>query len=246
MSEKISIQGIVLKRWDYSEKDQIVSFISPDKGKIQGIAKGAKSSRKRFLGTLDLFCYSEIILRESKNSKLVFIEDAKLLNGFLKIRSDYNSILLASGLLEMVYRFYQEEESSPDGFTILLESLLKLEELGAKREIFWSALLKNQKAIGWHPHFHSCLKCKKTENSLFAGFDLERSGVVCFDCKNESSRMISFSSSLQKWISEEESNSHSSTLLHNSDEKLLHQILQSHFRHQIGMEMSFERFLDFI
>ena len=71
MKERQSLEAIILKRWDYGEKDLIVSFLSREKGRLQGIAKGAKASLKRFGPALDLFAWVKLQVVERKNNLLI-------------------------------------------------------------------------------------------------------------------------------------------------------------------------------
>ena len=48
-------EAIVLRCLDYGESDRIVTFYTRDYGKLRGIAKGARRSRKRFANALELF-----------------------------------------------------------------------------------------------------------------------------------------------------------------------------------------------
>ena len=41
-------RAVVLNSFDYGESDRIVAFYTEDFGKIKGMAKGARRSRKRF------------------------------------------------------------------------------------------------------------------------------------------------------------------------------------------------------
>ena len=50
--------AIVLRVNDLGESDKIVTFYSKQEGKLAGIAKGAKKSKKRFSNKLEIFpCY---------------------------------------------------------------------------------------------------------------------------------------------------------------------------------------------
>ncbi|MBE7416040.1 MAG: DNA repair protein RecO [Deltaproteobacteria bacterium] len=46
-------RAIVLNSVDYGESDRILTFYTLGRGKMSGIAKGARRSRKRFVGNLD-------------------------------------------------------------------------------------------------------------------------------------------------------------------------------------------------
>ncbi len=149
--ESIQSQGIVLRYWDYGEKDLIVSFVSPEWGRLQGIAKGAKASRKRFGPALDLFVWSEFFFQERKSSNLVFIEKLSPISLFEKIRLNYQSILYALGFLEMNYKFYPEAQKDVQSFEVLLQGLQNLEKYGASSAVFWHCLLSHLQTMGIYP-----------------------------------------------------------------------------------------------
>jgi DNA repair protein RecO (recombination protein O) len=244
MNERFSVEAIVLKRWDFGEKDQIVSFISREKGKHQGIAKGAKASRHRFAGALDLFSHVHLSYKEKKTSSLVFIEEARLLDGFPKIRENYNSILLANAFLEMTYRFYKEGEGESRGFAILREALKRLEGQEVKRELFWSTLLENLDSIGLAPHFHECIKCGRETKGPFLGFDVWGGGMVCSRCSSPSSQWMEIPDSLLGWLNSSKSSQLIS--LPPQDETLLDKILRHHLKIQMDLELEWNRFFQFL
>jgi len=245
MNERHSEEAIILKRWDFGEKDQIVSFFSCDRGRHQGIAKGAKSSRHRFVGALDLFCLSRLNYKEKKTSSLVMIEEARLIHGFPKIRDDYNNILLASAFLEMGYRLYKEGEGEKRGFFILKSALERLESEAAQREFFWSTLLENLEVVGLAPHLHECIRCGKDARLPFLGFDLWGGGMVCSRCSSPSSQWIEIPESLERWLTQSEEPSSTPIHLKREDEKILDRLLRQHLKIQMDIDLEWSRFLDF-
>lgn len=46
-------EAIVLRLLDYGESDRIVTFYTAGFGKLRGIARGARRSRKRFANALE-------------------------------------------------------------------------------------------------------------------------------------------------------------------------------------------------
>ena len=45
--------AIIMRINEYGESDLLVSFFTPDRGRLEGIAKGARRSFKRFVNCLD-------------------------------------------------------------------------------------------------------------------------------------------------------------------------------------------------
>ena len=55
------IKAVVLKVSDLGESDKIVTFYSREYGKVAGVAKGAKKSKKRFSNKLEIFSLLDIL-----------------------------------------------------------------------------------------------------------------------------------------------------------------------------------------
>ena len=51
----IKSMSIIMRVKDFGESDLLITFFTPDEGKIKGIAKGARRSRARFVNCLDIF-----------------------------------------------------------------------------------------------------------------------------------------------------------------------------------------------
>ena len=72
-----SSAAIVLRARDYSESDRIVTLLTRDFGKLSGMAKGAKASRKRFERKLEPFSHVMLYFRRRPNGQLVFVTRAE-------------------------------------------------------------------------------------------------------------------------------------------------------------------------
>lgn len=55
----LNTTGIVLARTDFGEADRIVTFLTPDHGKLNGLVKGVRKSRSKLAGGIELFSISE-------------------------------------------------------------------------------------------------------------------------------------------------------------------------------------------
>ena len=94
--------AIVIKTLDYGESDRIVAFYTSDFGKVKGIAKGAKRSKRRFPNALELFTLNRLIFFDKKESGLVRIEGCDIINTFPAIREDIRKIAFGCYLVELV------------------------------------------------------------------------------------------------------------------------------------------------
>src|SRR5437016_5754381 len=70
---ELATSALVLRTRPYGESDRIVTLITEQHGKVTGIAKGAKNSRRRFAGTLEPFVLIRAVFRQRTTSDLVFL-----------------------------------------------------------------------------------------------------------------------------------------------------------------------------
>ncbi len=216
MKQHTQTEAIVLKRWDYGEKDQIVNFFSKDHGRMQGIAKGARGSRHRFLGCLDLFSYISLSYQDKKSGTLVLMDQAELLCGFPNIRKTYAALMLATSLLEMAYRFYHEGEKDLRGFHVLKDSLYALENQKGQKEVFWSALLHHLKIMGVLPSFQEDLQYGKQSFQLSDSLKARLQEIP-------SEKFENFSFTLE-------------------EENILHPLLRTHLQYQLELDIDWAPF----
>ncbi len=81
--------AIVLKVMDFGESDKIVTFYTLGYGKLTGIAKGAKRSKKRFVNKLEYFTFLNITAVPGRRSSLSRIDQAELINPYPPLRENY-------------------------------------------------------------------------------------------------------------------------------------------------------------
>jgi len=85
-------EAIVLRTRDFSETSLIVSFYTRELGKINGLAKGIKTRRKKYNGYLQPFTYNDIVFYEKVHGGLCAISQCDLRDFFPAIREDLQKI----------------------------------------------------------------------------------------------------------------------------------------------------------
>ena len=59
-------KGIVLSRIDYGEADRIITFITPERGKLRAMAKGVRKPKSKIAGGIELFSISDLTILQGK------------------------------------------------------------------------------------------------------------------------------------------------------------------------------------
>lgn len=123
-------KSIVLKCLTINESDVLVTVLTEDGHKVCLIAKGAKKSKRRFVGGIfDAANVIEITYRQTLNPPF-FVEEAKLINSFLFLRSKYEKLMAALNLLKLIDKIAVESGSDQiEIYKILGNSLKSLEKV---------------------------------------------------------------------------------------------------------------------
>ena len=185
MISKIALKtrGIVLRTIDYGESDRIVNFLTEDTGKISGIAKGARKSRKRFANALEPFSLLSLSLSVKKNGGLALIEEAAIVDHFSGIRSDLEKTLTAAYFMELIDQFLPEGKRHPELFDLASDYLSFLDREPFSANIVRFFELRFLRLTGYEPVLDRCTTCNQPlQPSLVYAFSPSRGGIRCRPC----------------------------------------------------------------
>ena len=189
--------AIVIRSLNYGESDKIITFFTKDFGKLKGIAKGARRSRKRFQNALGLFSHLRLIFFDKEGLGLVRAESCDILHSFPKIKEDLQKILYGNYYLELVNEMAGEREANREAFELLLSFLLSLEEASLQEEPLRIFEIRMLSLFGYRPNMRRCDLCKKDWEDLkeipVVFFSLERGALICEPCSKMRNNLIPLS-----------------------------------------------------
>jgi DNA repair protein RecO (recombination protein O) len=148
--------GFVLRTLSYNESDLIVTFYSHDFGKLQGIAKGAKRSQKRFVN---------------------------IINHYHTIRQDLEKTLIASYFIDLTDHFSPEGKTNEKLFRLLQDFLIMLSQEKASYCAIRFFEMRLLKLTGFEPTLDHCIICKlPVTNGKSYYFYPRDGGIKCSVC----------------------------------------------------------------
>lgn len=177
--------AIVLRSSPFGESDKIVSFLTESYGKLTGIAKGAKRSRKRFVNTLEPFSLVNLSFRDRPHRGLAFIHACDLLRPFRYLTASLERVAYASYLMEITDGLIGEREENRALFEHLKQGLIFLEESGSPLPFTIFFELRLLQLAGYQPTLRRCRRCGKSWASGSQGrwhFSPRDGGVLCESC----------------------------------------------------------------
>jgi len=176
-------EAIVMGGWDLGETDRIISFYTRRRGTIRAVAAGARRTRSRFGGRLQLFTHGLLLYFGKENRELFRINEFEPIDSFQALRSDLDRLSHASYLVELTSLLVWEGEVSEEIFSLLLASLRRLEANFDPYHVEKDFEARLLQASGYLPELSECVKCKRPlqgEDGVL--LSPEEGGTLCPDC----------------------------------------------------------------
>ncbi len=174
--------AVVLRSIPYGESDKIVTLYTLDFGKVKGIAKGAKRSRKRFGNTLEISSYIQATFFEKEHLGLVRLSHCDLIRPFQGLREDITKLAWASYLIELVDEMTAEKIKNRALFRLLIVFLNLIDRGFLKEEIQRVFEVRFLSHLGYQPQFNHCTRCQKALSGQRFFFSPRQGGVLCPAC----------------------------------------------------------------
>jgi DNA repair protein RecO (recombination protein O) len=178
-----STEALILRSVDFQERDRLITFYSDQLGKMRGVAKGAKRSKKRFGSNLDLLAHVRVQGFERMNQDLVLIEGADLLEYFEAIRQELRTFARACYLAEWTEGCTADRQPHHGLLPLLLRILAILEQGKGGEGLLRIFEIKVLDLTGYGPRLDCCASCGRPVKA--AGkvvIHVGRGGTVCESC----------------------------------------------------------------
>ena len=180
------IEGIIVSVNDFKESSKILNIFTKEYGVIGVIAKGCKSIKSTLRSVTDRLTYGYFYMNY-REDKLSVLSSVDVINPFKNIKKDIECISYASYILDLATQVYKQNNSS-DIYKLLIDSLIKINELYDPMVITNILELKYLDYLGVMPVLDRCSVCG-SEKSI-ATLSSSRGGYICNNClKND--RMVS-------------------------------------------------------
>jgi DNA repair protein RecO (recombination protein O) len=175
-------EAFVLRSQPLGESDRIVTFLTRSAGKVRGVAKGARRSRRRFGSNLELLSRVRLSYFEREGVDLARIEGAELLESFYRLQEDPERGAVLACVAEVADAFAREQQED-EAFFRLVHAVLRAVRDGLDLE--WAARyfeIWTLKLHGVLPSFRTCSGCGRDLPARGARYDRRDAGVLCGEC----------------------------------------------------------------
>ncbi len=141
------------------EADRIVILLTPNRGLLSCVAKGARKTTSKSGGHVDLLRHISVSLTGG-SSDLYSISQVETINAYLGLRSDLNRLSLASHMSELCERSSLPFAANPALFDLLSDSLSHVEtcETGELSKLRLWHEMRILAISGFQPELHVCTR----------------------------------------------------------------------------------------
>ncbi|HXH22997.1 MAG TPA: DNA repair protein RecO [Dehalococcoidia bacterium] len=176
-------EAIVLRQRKLGEADKIVTLFSPNKGKLDAVAKGVRRTRSRLAGHLEPLTHGSYLLAEGRD--LDIVTQAETLDAHPGLRLDLERMSRGLYCAELVDRLLPERSEAWPVFRLLRESLARIEQAESADlavRFFETRLLDE---LGYRPRLDVCAVCDRRLEPVTNYWSAAAGGVVGPECTQD-------------------------------------------------------------
>lgn len=171
-------EAIVLRSYPLREADLLVTLFTRRVGKLRGVAKAAKRSRRRFGGALEPLTRVQLYYEQRERQELVRIDSCEVLESPLAMELDYPRLVALEHVAEVLDELLPDHEANDDVFRLAASVL---EALGSGP--IWTPVtyfeLWMVRLTGFLPELGECMGCGRSLEGARAWFHPMAEGLMC-------------------------------------------------------------------
>jgi DNA repair protein RecO (recombination protein O) len=183
-------EAIVLRTYPMREADLLVTLLTRQEGKVRGVARSAKKSKRRFSGALEPLTYVRAYYEDRERQELARLDACDVLDSPLLHEVSYPRAVALAHVAELLDEFLPDREANDAVFRLALSVLgvLRGPEIWMPLTYFdlWLTRL-----LGFLPELSACLACGVDLEGTRAFFHALADGLMCPDDKRLASSEMS-------------------------------------------------------
>ena len=183
MNTEIS-EAIIMRVKECGESDLLVTFFTPGRGVLKGLAKAGRKSRRRFVNCFGSFSLVSLEYVIKKERDLAFLHSGRLIAGYPGLRTDFSLMSRASFMIELTQVLFPSGVSDPRMFELLERCLARLEAEGLSDLILLLFEARAMTLGGYEINLGKCALCGRPyQGEGMAVFQTEKGGIACMKCE---------------------------------------------------------------
>lgn len=183
-----SVEAVVVRASDFGEADRLVTLLTPFRGLVRAVARGARKPKSRIGGNIDLLRHINASLNEGRN--LHNVSQAQSASSLRGLHSGLEKMATGLYMAELAERFSVEGGTNAPLFNHLVRMLqiLDAEPLHPLMSRWFE--IQVLRINGFTPTVNQCVDCGAELEPQGHVFSPERGGIVCPNCRAAESDVL--------------------------------------------------------
>jgi len=183
-------EAIVLRTYPLREADLLVTLFTRAEGKVHGVARSAKKSKRRFGGALEPLTYVRAFYDVRERRELARLDSCEVLDSPLASEVSYARAVGLGHIAELLDELLPDHEANDAIFRLTLSVLNVLTGPDIWMPVTYFDLWLTR-LVGFLPELTECVVCGRNLNGGRAYFHALADGLMCIDDKRLASSEIS-------------------------------------------------------
>jgi len=183
-------EAIVLRTYPLREADLLVTLFTRAEGKMHGVARSAKKSKRRFGGALEPLTYVRAFYDVRERRELARLDSCEVLESPMASEVSYARAVALGHIAELLDELLPDHESNDAIFRLTLSVLHVLTGPEVWMPVTYFDLWLTR-LVGFLPELDECVVCGRNLNGSRAYFHALADGLMCMDDKRLASSELS-------------------------------------------------------
>jgi DNA repair protein RecO (recombination protein O) len=183
-------EAIVLRTYPLREADLLVTFFTRIEGKVHGVARSAKKSKRRFGGALEPLTYVRAFYDVRERQELARLDSCEVLSSPMASEVSYARAVALGHIAELLDELLPDHEANDAIFRLTLSVLNVLDGPEVWMPVTYFELWLTR-LVGFLPELTECIACGRALNGDRAYFHALADGLMCAEDKRLASSELS-------------------------------------------------------
>jgi DNA repair protein RecO (recombination protein O) len=183
-------EAIVLRTYPLRESDLLVTLFTRLEGKVKGVARAAKKSKRRFGGALEPMTYVRAFYDDRERQELARLDSCEVIESPMSGEVTYARATALAHVAELLDQLMPDREASDAVFRLSLAVIAEVRGSALWMPITYFELWMTR-LMGFLPEFSECAVCGRALDGTRAYWHALADGLVCADDKRLASSEMS-------------------------------------------------------
>ena len=186
----VKTKGIIIAEKVMSDFDKILTILTPNIGKIECVAKGARRPKSLLMAGTQFLCFGEYLLYKGGDS--YSMNSCETIELFYNIRTDLDKLNYAVYITKIINDVTTENQNNYKVLQLYLNTLYVISNTNKDLELTTAIFrLRLLSIIGYRPEIGECKNCKTKDNLTL--FSIKDNGFKCEACGKQDKGAIKMS-----------------------------------------------------